>query len=116
PYFIYTGLESENWLLPSTVATAGSTLGSLTILWMGIHGHQWVRQKISSSQSLLLIKAESWVKKFGQPLLLFSWMPFIGDMIVLLVSLTSPPVTSSVIYIFSGKSARYILLALSTLS
>lgn len=116
PYFVMMVMENQDWVLPSIVATIGNTLGSMTILWLGRIGNQWIHQKLEGKNVSLYTKTEMFVDKYGLPVLLLAWLPIVGDILVLMISLTAPSMTKAVIFLFLGKGFRYILLALTSLS
>lgn len=93
------------------VASTGNIAGSLTILWLGISGSQYLSNRLSSSNQKLLNVATKYFTKYGLVSLFFSWIPLLGDIFVLMAGLSKPPLTKSIVYISIGKIMRFIFLA-----
>ncbi|MBK8620635.1 MAG: DedA family protein [Saprospiraceae bacterium] len=111
PYFVYHILTYDQPLLTIFVASLGNITGSSTILWLGIKGSKKMYQHFNSSNKKTLDIASAYFTKYGLVSLLFSWVPFIGDLLVLLASFSNPPVLKSLILISIGKIARFVFLA-----
>ncbi|RMH62769.1 MAG: DedA family protein [Zetaproteobacteria bacterium] len=98
------------WPLVLT-ATAGNVLGSLITYAMGRMGnaamhHRWLRMDEGAVQ-----RAERWFARFGQPALLFAWLPVVGDPLCLVAGLLRSPLATFILLVGLGKFARYALLA-----
>ena len=59
------------------VATAGNTLGGMTTWWLGLLISR--RFPLSSLKKSDQVRAVQQLKAWGSPILLLSWVPFIGD-------------------------------------
>lgn len=116
PYFIQQVVAAQGWLLPVVVASVGNTLGSVTILGMGYWGNDFIHKKLSGASPALLSSSERWTKKYGYWLLLLSWIPFAGDMMVMIISLMKPPLFKSILLLGLGKILRFLVLSWITLS
>ncbi len=57
-------------------------------------------------------KAENWLKKYGSPVLFFSFLPIIGDPLCLVAGLVKIHWLKALLYISLGKFARYSVLSL----
>src|SRR5690606_10723411 len=79
---------SPSWLVPVVVATAGNTLGACTSYVLG-------RAAISVAppSSPRVERASGWLRRYGPPALLLSWLPLIGDVLVILAGAARVPVT-----------------------
>lgn len=102
--------DANAWLLV-TAATCGNVLGSLITYGMGRLGnaavhHRWLRIK-----NVRMAQAEQWFARFGQPALLFAWLPVIGDPLCLVAGLLRAPLPTFLLLVTLGKLARYLLLA-----
>jgi membrane protein YqaA with SNARE-associated domain len=85
------------------VATAGNTLGGLSSYVLG--------RVLPRGQSL---RGIDWVRRHGAPVLLLSWLPFIGDGLCVAAGwLRMNPVLATV-FIGAGKFARYCVVAAIT--
>lgn len=91
------------WLI--IVATIGNTLGSLITFAMG---------KLIAEPKSLTNKYAKWaidkLNRYGVLMLLLSWLPIVGDLLCGIAGWLRLPFTQSVICIFIGKFARYLLL------
>ena len=101
------GLDGiELWV----VATIGNVLGSMISWWMGtavllIADRRWFPVKPAA-----LAKAQGWFNRFGQPLLLLTWLPGIGDAIAVAAGTLRVPLVPFVILVAIGKGVRYALI------
>lgn len=114
PYFISIVSKSGQVTLPVIVASAGNSLGGLTLFLMGIAGNQWIIRIVKEEKKIILDKTTSLFRKYGNPVLLFSWVPFAGDLLVIIVGLSKPDVKTAIIYLTIGKTLRFIVLAFFT--
>jgi len=91
------------------VATFGNTLGGLTTWGLG-----WLCAKKYSPQKFAANKrqqqAVSYLKRWGSPALLFSWLPIIGDPLCFAAGWLGTAWLSSVIYMLIGKATRYAII------
>ena len=87
------------------IATLGNTLGGVVDYWMGLaakqalspHGHRHARWS-------------GWVDRFGPKVLLFGWLPVVGDPLCTLAGWKKLPFAPCVVYMAIGKFSRYILV------
>ena len=91
------------------VATLGNWLGSLTSYWIGRLGKwEWIEKylKIPASKiervSNKIRGKEGWIA-------FFSWVPVIGDPIVVALGFLKTRFVSTMIWILIGKAARFIV-------
>lgn len=90
------------------VATAGNTIGGISTWGIGwLVAKKWspdrLKQKINP-KSLL------WIKQYGSPVLLLSWLPVVGDGLCLAAGWFRLPLLSITLFIALGKMARYAAL------
>jgi len=103
------GVASAQILL--LVASIGNTLGGLSNWLMGWYLKN--RRFRSELEKPAQIKALHRMSQYGSPLLLLSWLPFIGDPLCLAAGWAGIRLLPAVVFIAMGKVARYaILLAL----
>lgn len=110
PYFMSVVSQSNQVVWPVIIASTGNSLGGLTILLMGIAGNQWLIRQLNGEKKTRLDKLTAFVRKYGNPVLLLSWVPFLGDVLVMLVGLSKPEIRTAILYLVVGKTARFITL------
>ena len=86
-------------------ATLGNTLGGLLSYLLG--------RLIPQTRPL---KGVSAVRRYGAPLLLLSWVPFIGDALCVAAGWLRLNPAAAVAYMAIGKFARYAIIAVGFLS
>ena len=92
-------------------ATAGNVLGSLITYAMGRLGNAALHRRWLRMDEAAVACAERWFSRYGQPALLFAWLPFVGDPLCLVAGLLRSPLWLFVLLVSLGKAARYALLA-----
>jgi membrane protein YqaA with SNARE-associated domain len=111
---------------PSTavpVATVGNVLGALSLYGLG----QWVSRggggglgrwlaRRREREGPRLARAEAWLRRWGAPALILSWLPVVGDLFVLGAGVAGVRVLPFLIFTFLGKGLRYGLVAMSALA
>ena len=83
------------------VATAGNTLGGVTTFFVG---------RFISSTRLPNERVLLWTEKWGGFSLLFSWVPFLGDVICITAGWLRTGVILSLLCLTTGKLIRYWVL------
>lgn len=98
--------DSQTWLVPVLVATAGNTLGACTSYWLG-------RGAVSAvpPSSPKTLRAAGLLRRYGPPALLLTWVPLVGDALVVLAGAARMPFTTFLAWTTAGKAARYLVLA-----
>lgn len=106
--------NSERVMDLVTVATIGNTLGAMTTLWLGY----LAAKKFPPEQVLPKKKQRSInsVKKWGSWVLLFSWLPVIGDGLCFAAGWIKLSLLSAFLAILIGKAIRYSVIAYLTLT
>ena len=91
------------------VASLGNTLGGLTSWLIGL---LVVRQRFSFTERLLKKqqRAIAWLRKWGSPGLLLSWLPVVGDPLCFAAGFLRLPFLVSLLFIALGKTARYAII------
>ena len=94
------------------VASLGNTLGGMSTFLLG----WWIARRFphktldAEKHQRALLR----VRKYGNPTLLFSWVPVIGDPLCLVAGWLKMPWLWALLFIAVGKVARYgVLLALT---
>lgn len=102
------------WLL-LLVATTGNVLGSLVNWAIGwfLQDRMPVRWfPVSADQ---LARAQGWFAHWGSWTLFGSWLPIVGDPLVLAAGLMREPLWRVVLVVTLAKAGRYIILTWATL-
>ena len=92
------------------VATAGNVLGAVVNFALGrtllrFEHRRWFPVSPANRQ-----RAEALFARYGQPILLFSWLPVIGDPLTLAAGLLRTPFAAFLIYVTIGKAGRYAVV------
>ena len=96
------------------VGTLGNWLGSITTYLLGrLAKWEWLEKTFKVTQAQLE-KQKVRIDKYGIWLALLSWIPFIGDVIVLALGFYKTPWTGTLILLLVGKIARFALWMLLT--
>jgi membrane protein YqaA with SNARE-associated domain len=93
------------------IATAGNLLGSLITYALGRAGHRALSWRCLRVDPRRLAQAEALFGRWGLPVLLFAWLPVIGDPLCLLAGLLRASLLPFVLLVGIGKAARYAALA-----
>ena len=108
---VLTGMLAAGYnpVISIAVATLGNWLGSLTSYWIGRLGKwEWIEKylKIPASKiervSNKIQGKEGWIA-------FFSWVPVIGDPIVVALGFLKTRFVTTMIWILIGKTARFVV-------
>ncbi|MGH8547652.1 MAG: YqaA family protein [Methylococcales bacterium] len=89
-------------------ATVGNTLGALTTLGLGVFAEKgYSRIRVVETQRIAVV---SRLRKWGTPVLLFSWLPVVGDTLCFAAGWLHLPVLQSAVAISIGKLLRYAVI------
>ena len=97
----------DPWVLLG-VATLGNTLGGMSTWLLG-----WLlarRYPLDHPRHASQRRAVERVKKWGSPLLLFSWLPVAGDPLCFAAGWLRMSAALSACFIAAGKAARYAVI------
>lgn len=113
-YLVHTRGEI---VLPVAVATVGNYLGACTTYWLARAAARAVaRRRGASTSSARQARALALLRRWGAPALLLSWVPLLGDALVVAAGALQLSFVWSSVFIASGKLARYLAVAWATLS
>ena len=98
------------------VATLGNFLGACTTYAIGFWGSSWLTTKFLRIDEARLHKTALLYQKYGSWSLLFSWVPIIGDPLCLVSGSLRLNFLLFSLLTFSGKLARYIIIATVTVN
>lgn len=114
PALIAIVQKEKAFLLPVAIATLGNFLGACTTYFIGKGAAHLADQKLET-HSLADTRAGRLFQRFGQPVLLLSWVPFAGDAIVALAGALRVPLLPFSLWVIAGKLGRYAVVAWITL-
>jgi membrane protein YqaA with SNARE-associated domain len=108
PLVVYVRSYNQ-FLLPVAVATIGNYLGSCTTYWLARRAamHFDKTRELAESDR----RAARLLRRFGQPTLVLSWVPIVGDAVVALAGASGVPFTRFSFWVVLGKVARYAAVA-----
>jgi len=107
-------LAQHNWNteLLILIVGAGNSLGGMSNWILGaLISKGLFKDKNKESEDKYRFKAERWLKKYGSPVLFFSFLPIIGDPLCLVAGLVKINWLKALLYISAGKFFRYIALS-----
>ncbi len=114
PPLIYLVYTEHAIVLPVLVGTLGNVLGACTTYWISREA-TWLlvrRRKPARGHK----QAARMLQRYGQPALLLSWVPILGDALVALAGAAEMPFWVFCFWTTVGKGARYLVIALATLN
>ncbi|HUP64854.1 MAG TPA: YqaA family protein [Thermoanaerobaculia bacterium] len=112
PALIAIVLSQGGLIVPVAVATAGNVLGALTTWWIGRGLASVIETRVPGRWEE---RATRTFDRFGRPALLLSWVPFLGDAIVLVSGFARVPLLPFTGWVTVGKLLRYLLVAWTAL-
>lgn len=114
PPLIYLVRTERIILLPVIVGTVGNVLGACTTYWIAARATRAIakRKKPTRGQA----HAAELLRRYGQPSLVLSWVPILGDALVALAGAARMPFWGFCFWVTIGKGARYLIIALATLN
>lgn len=100
----------DPWLLLA-IASLGNTLGALTTWLLGylLARRFPLEDRLSTHQQ----RAVTWLRRWGSPALLLSWLPVVGDPLCFAAGFLRLPFLASLTFIALGKAARYAVILLA---
>jgi membrane protein YqaA with SNARE-associated domain len=96
------------------VALAGNLLGCLLTFWMGYAGRQGYERFQSVKVNMDGPQVRR-LRRWGAPALVLSFLPLVGDALVLAAGWLKMPFAASMFWIAVGKGARYLIVVLGML-
>lgn len=91
-------------------ATAGNVLGAVVNFVLGRFLLRFEHRRWFPVSPLNRKRAEALFGRYGRPILLFSWLPVVGDPLTLVAGLLRTPFPVFLVYVTIGKAARYAVL------
>lgn len=114
-YLAYLVWAEGAVVLPVLVGTAGNVLGACTTYWISRRAAEaLVEPNKKAARGLAL--ASRMLERYGQPVLLLSWVPIIGDALVALAGAAGLRFGVFCFWMALGKGLRYLAVALVALN
>ncbi len=110
---VYLVYEKFNIPALVLVASAGNYFGACTSYYIGLKGRGIVERYLRID-SRDIEKAERYFSKYGMYILLFTWLPFIGDAFTVAGGLLRLQFWMFSVLVFTGKFLRYLAVAYLT--
>jgi membrane protein YqaA with SNARE-associated domain len=98
-------------ILSVITATIGNSLGGLSNYYLGKFG-KFLWMKKNSTENKKQNKSMVYIAKYGSFCALLSWVPVIGDPILVMLGIARIRLLPVLIYMVLGKFIRYIVIAL----
>nr|WP_158458478.1 YqaA family protein [Pseudomonas fluorescens] len=92
------------------VATAGNVLGSVVNWYLGRYIERFRHRRWFPVSERNLDKAQNTYRRYGRGVLLFSWLPIVGDPITMVAGVMREPLWSFLIIVTLAKGLRYFVL------
>ncbi len=94
-------------------ASVGNTLGGLLCYWLGYLGDMSTIERWLKIDGAKIAKVEGFVRKRGAWMGVFGVLPWVGEVIIVLLGLMRCNVYITTASMFVGKFVRYLLLLLA---
>ena len=114
PPLIYLVTTEQHVVLPVLIGTAGNVLGACTTYWISRRAAQALAEKRKPARGHA--RAAQMLRRYGQPALLLSWVPILGDALVAIAGATKMPFGAFCFWVSLGKGLRYLVIALATMN
>ncbi|HEY6527999.1 MAG TPA: YqaA family protein [Cellvibrionaceae bacterium] len=98
------------WALVAT-ASCANTLGALTNTYLGRYLRAFAQRRWFYFTDAQILRSEGYFRRYGIGCLLFTWLPFVGDLLALAAGLMRVPWATAIILIALGKTLRYCFVA-----
>ncbi|MBR2169571.1 MAG: DedA family protein [Alistipes sp.] len=94
-------------------ASVGNTAGGLVCYWLGYLGNmEWIERWLKIDKQKM-DKVSGFVKRYGAVMGLFGVLPWVGEVIIVLLGLMRANVYITTFTMFIGKFIRYLLIILA---
>ncbi|MCK4927451.1 MAG: DedA family protein, partial [Candidatus Aenigmarchaeota archaeon] len=109
-YVAYVAGIGHSPVLIILIASIGNFLGSLTTYYVGLMGEKTILSRYINEKDKKISKARNLFNRYGTPILFFSWLPIIGDVLTLFAGMARTNLSKFTLFVFSGKLARYVFI------
>jgi len=108
---VFAGLDIWTCIF---IATFGNTLGGLTAYWIGSQGKtEWI-EKYFGIKKEKIDKTQQWLQGKGSIMGFFSFVPAVGDAIIVALGFMRANLWKVAISMTMGKFLRYIVVGFGT--
>ncbi len=114
PPLIYLVTTEQHIVLPVLIGTVGNVLGACTTYWISRRAAQAVAEQRKPARGHA--RAVRMLRRYGQPALLLSSVPILGDALVAIAGVTKMHFGAFCFWVALGKGLRYLVIALATLN
>ena len=97
-------------LLLLIFASLGNVLGSIVNWALGFYSRNLTTKKWFPFKDNQIENSSKWFRKFGKWLLLFAWVPIVGDPLTLVAGLLRVRILEFTILVAIGKVIRYFVV------
>jgi len=108
---VYMITKGHNIVSIVVIASIGNYLGACTTYILGYIGRQKALEKYLKINQVDFARAEKLFTKYGSPVLLFTWLPIVGDALAAIGGIFKFNFLLFSIYVFTGKFIRYLAVA-----
>ena len=105
-FFLTKGVDPTICL---SVVTLGNCLGGATNYFIGKLGNPLWLKRIGVKENTIS-KNEKWINKYGSRIAFFSWVPFIGDPLLVVLGYFRSNLINTLMWMILGKLLRYVLV------
>ncbi len=104
PLFLALLALNKDPLTCFLVAAMGNSLGGLTNLLLGRYSRSFYEKRGKTP------KGERLIRRYGAWIAWLSWVPFIGDPLLIAAGFYRTPLVLTSLFMVAGKAGRYALL------
>ncbi|MCK4928387.1 MAG: DedA family protein [Methanosarcinales archaeon] len=108
---VYLITQGHNIGIVVVIASIGNYLGACTTYLLGWVGREKYLEKYLRMKQSELERGEQIFEKYGAPILLFTWVPLVGDAIAAIGGIFKLNFVIFSVYVFIGKFIRYLAVA-----
>ena len=108
---VYLITQGHNIGIVVVIASIGNYLGACTTYLLGWVGREKYLEKYLRMKQSELERGEQIFEKYGAPILLFTWVPLVGDALAAIGGIFKLNFVVFSIYVFIGKFIRYLAIA-----
>ena len=114
PPLIYLVATRQALVLPVLVGTLGNVAGACTTYWVSRQATGAITKRKKPTRGSK--QGARMLQRYGQPALLLSWVPILGDALVALAGAAKMRFGIFCFWVTVGKGLRFLVIALATLN